>query len=60
MMTGCVLPSWCQLNLWNKDQIRVVRDGQLFLLDPKDIVLDDVMLLSAGEQVPSDTVVVDG
>ena len=49
-----------KLNLMNKDQIRVVRDGQLVSIDPKDIVLDDVMLLSAGEQVPSDALVVDG
>lgn len=49
-----------KLNLMNKDQIRVMRDGQLVSIDPKDIVLDDVMLLSAGEQVPSDAVVVDG
>ena len=49
-----------KLNLMNKDQIRVVRDGQLVSIDPRDIVLDDVMLLSAGEQVPSDAVVVDG
>ena len=49
-----------KLNLMNQDQIRVVRDGQLVSIDPRDIVLDDVMLLSAGEQVPSDAVVVDG
>ena len=49
-----------KLNLMNQEQIRVVRDGQLVSIDPKDIVLDDVMLLSAGEQVPSDAVVVDG
>ena len=42
-----------KLNLMNQDQIRVVRDGQLVSIDPKDIVLDDIMLLSAGEQVPS-------
>lgn len=49
-----------KLNLMNQDQIRVVRDGQLVSIDPWDIVLDDIMLLSAGEQVPSDAVVVDG
>ena len=49
-----------KLNLMNKDQIRVVRDGEVTSIDPQDIVLDDVMLLSAGEQVPSDAVVVDG
>ena len=47
-------------NLMNKDQIRVVRDGEVTSINPQDIVLDDIMLLSAGEQVPSDAVVVDG
>ena len=41
-----------KLNLMNKDQIRVVRDGEVTSIDPQDIVLDDIMLLSAGEQVP--------
>ena len=49
-----------KLNLMNKDQIRVVRDGEVTSIDPQDIVLDDIMRLSAGEQVPSDAVVVDG
>ncbi|WP_347111382.1 cation-translocating P-type ATPase [Streptococcus salivarius] len=49
-----------KLNLMNKDQIRVVRDDEVTSIDPQDIVLDDIMLLSAGEQVPSDAVVVDG
>lgn len=49
-----------KLNLMNKDQIRVVRDGEVSAIDPQDIVLDDLMLLSAGEQVPSDAKVVDG
>jgi len=49
-----------KLNLMNKDQIRVVRDGEVTSINPQDIVLDDIMLLSAGEQVPSDAVVVDG
>ena len=49
-----------KLNLMNKDQIRVVRDGEVTSIDPQDIVLDDIMLLSAGEQVPSNAVVVDG
>ena len=38
----------------------MVRDGEVTSIDPQDIVLDDIMLLSAGEQVPSDAVVVDG
>ncbi|WP_105143570.1 cation-translocating P-type ATPase [Streptococcus suis] len=49
-----------KLNLMNKDFIRVVRDSETHSLAPEDIVLDDVLLLSAGEQVPSDAIVLEG
>ncbi|HEM4762506.1 TPA: cation-translocating P-type ATPase [Streptococcus suis] len=49
-----------KLNLMNKDFIRVVRDSKTLSLVPEDIVLDDVLLLSAGEQVPSDAIVLEG
>ncbi|WP_099831697.1 cation-translocating P-type ATPase [Streptococcus suis] len=49
-----------KLNLMNKDFIRVVRDSEIISLAPEDIVLDDVLLLSAGEQVPSDAIVLEG
>ncbi|MGU8000562.1 cation-translocating P-type ATPase [Streptococcus suis] len=49
-----------KLNLMNKDFIRVVRDGETISIAPEDIVLDDVLLLSAGEQVPSDAIVLKG
>lgn len=49
-----------KLNLMTKDQIQVVRDGQIVLIDPEDIVLDDVLFLSAGQQVPSDAQVIKG
>ncbi|HEL2166042.1 TPA: cation-translocating P-type ATPase [Streptococcus suis] len=49
-----------KLNLMNKDFIRVVRDSETISIAPEDIVLDDVLLLSAGEQVPSDTIVLEG
>ncbi|BDD38359.1 cation-translocating P-type ATPase [Streptococcus ruminantium] len=49
-----------KLNLMNKDLVRVVRDGQIVSIDPEDIVLDDLLLLSAGEQVPSDALVIQG
>ncbi|HEM4423766.1 TPA: cation-translocating P-type ATPase [Streptococcus suis] len=49
-----------KLNLMNKDFIRVVRDSETISLAPEDIVLDDVLLLSAGEQVPSDAIVLKG
>ncbi|MCQ8262459.1 cation-translocating P-type ATPase [Streptococcus suis] len=49
-----------KLNLMNKDFIRVVRDSETISIAPEDIVLDDVLLLSAGEQVPSDAIVLEG
>ncbi|HFR3408245.1 TPA: cation-translocating P-type ATPase [Streptococcus suis] len=49
-----------KLNLMNKDFIRVVRDSETISIAPEDIVLDDVLLLSAGEQVPSDAIVLKG
>ncbi|HEM3569319.1 cation-translocating P-type ATPase [Streptococcus suis] len=49
-----------KLNLINKDFIRVVRDSETISIAPEDIVLDDVLLLSAGEQVPSDAIVLEG
>ncbi|MCB2923015.1 cation-translocating P-type ATPase [Streptococcus suis] len=49
-----------KLNLMNKDFIRVVRDSKTLSLAPEDIVLDDVLLLSADEQVPSDAIVLEG
>ncbi|MCH1673093.1 cation-translocating P-type ATPase [Streptococcus suis] len=49
-----------KLNLMNKDFIRVVRDSETISIAPEDIVLDDVLLLSAGEQFPSDAIVLEG
>ncbi|HFR3983196.1 TPA: cation-translocating P-type ATPase [Streptococcus suis] len=49
-----------KLNLMNKDFIRVVRNSETISIAPEDIVLDDVLLLSAGEQVPSDAIVLEG
>ncbi|HHT7814016.1 TPA: cation-translocating P-type ATPase [Streptococcus suis] len=49
-----------KLNLMNKDFIRVIRDSETISIAPEDIVLDDVLLLSAGEQVPSDAIILEG
>lgn len=49
-----------KLNLMNRDLIRVMRDGEMVSIPPEEIVLDDVILLSAGEQVPSDATVLEG
>lgn len=49
-----------KLNLMTKEKIQALRDGQVQAIDPEEIVLEDHILLSAGHQVPSDAVVLDG
>ena len=49
-----------KLNLLNKDKITTIRDGQEIALDPEELVLDDVIRLSAGDQIPSDAIVLEG
>ena len=49
-----------KLNLLNKEKITTIRDGQEVALDPEELVLDDVIRLSAGDQIPSDAIVIDG
>lgn len=49
-----------KLNLMNQDWIRVIRNGRETSITPEEIVLDDVLVLSAGEQVPSDAQVIAG
>lgn len=49
-----------KLNLLSVPQIKAVRDGEIGLVSSDDLVLDDVILLSAGELVPADSVILDG
>ncbi|MFS9180693.1 cation-translocating P-type ATPase [Streptococcus timonensis] len=49
-----------KLNLMTKEKVTTIRDGQELSLDPEDLVLDDLIRLSAGEQIPSDAVVIGG
>ena len=49
-----------KLNLLNKEKISVIRDGQTTPIDPENLVLNDVIRLTAGEQIPSDATVLDG
>ena len=39
---------------------RVVRNGQVQEIDPSEIVLDDILKFGAGEQITSDSIVLDG
>lgn len=49
-----------KLSIVAKESIRVIRDGKEQKIDTKQLVVDDIVLISAGEQVPSDMEVIDG
>ncbi|KXT75492.1 cation-translocating P-type ATPase [Streptococcus sp. DD12] len=49
-----------KLNLMSREDITVIREGEEIQIDPQDLVLDDVIILSAGEQIPSDATVLTG
>ena len=49
-----------KLNLMAKEQVKVYRDGSLTDVDPEALVLDDIIQLSAGDQIPSDAEVLSG
>ena len=49
-----------KLNLLTKEKVKTIRDGQEIALDPEELVLDDILCLSAGEQIPSDAIVLEG
>ena len=49
-----------KLALLNAPRARVRRDGQELEIAPGEVVLDDILVLRAGDQVPADAVVADG
>ncbi|MCM2137722.1 cation-translocating P-type ATPase [Vagococcus fluvialis] len=49
-----------KLSIINEDTAIVLRDGQEVEMSSEMIVLDDVVKLAAGDQVPSDMVVISG
>ena len=49
-----------KLSIVARESIRVIRDGKEQKIDTKQLVVDDIVLISAGEQVPSDMEVIDG
>lgn len=48
-----------KLKLLNDSKIKVRRDGKEIELLPTEIVLDDVVILTAGDQIPADCIVLD-
>lgn len=49
-----------KLSIVAKEKVKVVRNGVELEIDTKELVLDDIAIIGAGEQVPSDMEVVDG
>ena len=49
-----------KLNLLSKEKITVIRSSREQKIIPEEIVINDILKLSAGEQVPSDAVVLKG
>lgn len=49
-----------KLSIVNKDEARVMRDGQEVVIESIDIVMDDIVKLGIGDQIPSDMEVVEG
>jgi len=49
-----------KLNLVSQAKVKVIRDGKEFEIDRKELVLDDIMVLSAGQEVTADSILVSG
>lgn len=49
-----------KLSIVAKNKVCVIREGQKCEIDTTDLVLDDIVLLKAGEQVPTDLKVLQG
>lgn len=49
-----------RLQLLSEGRVRVMRDGVECRLSPQELVLDDVVLLSRGDQIPADATVLSG
>lgn len=48
------------LTILNAPKNTVVRDGQEQVIAAEELVLDDIIILSAGNQIPADAVVIEG
>lgn len=49
-----------KLSIVAKENVHVVRNGVQQEIDTKELVMEDIVIISAGEQVPSDMEVIDG
>ena len=49
-----------KLSVISEPTVSVVRDGEEKIVQVNDIVLDDVIILRSGSQIPADAVIIDG
>lgn len=49
-----------KLTVLSAPEIRVMRDGEEKMIKTHNLVMDDVMVLTAGYQIPADAMVIDG
>ncbi|MBQ1475319.1 MAG: HAD-IC family P-type ATPase [Ruminococcus sp.] len=49
-----------KLTILTESKLNVLRDGEIVELSKDELVLDDIILLSRGNQVPADCILVDG
>lgn len=49
-----------KMKLLTTQNARVIRDGQEQLINPQDIVLDDVLYLKSSDQIPADSIIMSG
>lgn len=49
-----------KLKVITTNSCKVVRNGETIEIQPSEIVIDDILLISAGEQIPSDCVLLEG
>ena len=49
-----------KMSLVKQSQCEVVRGGNTYSINSEEIVLDDIFILSAGQQIPVDGIILDG
>ncbi len=49
-----------KLSLVSNKSVKVVRNGKIVEIIPKDLVLDDIIILGLGSQIPTDCIIIDG
>jgi cation-transporting ATPase E len=49
-----------KLTILNREQVTAIRDGTIDKVYPEEIVIDDILQLEAGDQIPSDSIIRQG